>query len=721
VKGLDQKQLLEEIRKRDAIIEELRVENALLRRKVDLLVHKIFGASSEKLGSAQLDLFLLNLEDTPGKPEASSLVEEAEAHRSHRRHSPREEKWPTDLPVVEQVIDPEEVKAEPEQWRCIGQEVSEQLDYEPARFLRRRLIRRKYVSKTNRDTAPVIAELPPMLQERCVAAPGLLAHLIVSKYCDHLPLYRQEQIYWTRHRVWLPRQTQARWMELAADWLRPIYEAIRTGVMAGGYVQVDETPLRYLAPGNGKTKLGYFWTASRPGGDVVYQWQTSRGAACLDKVLPVDFKGTLQCDAYSAYGRFARDKEHLQLAGCWAHARRKFYEARDRDPLQAAWVLRQLMNLYRIERELREHRAGPRLRAAVRAHQSRPIIARLHHALRRWKLTRRFWLPRQSQARWVGMVADWFQPIYHAIRSGVMAGGYVQVDETPVRYLAPGNGKTKTGYFWTTSRPGGDVVYRWEISRAATCLDKVLPVDFKGTVQCDGYAAYASFARRKEHIHLAACWAHARRKFYEAQEQDPGIAHWALRQIGHLYRIERELRESKTVATLRAVARAHQARPIYQRLHRLFTQLKTRRRYLPRSRMGLALDYTLNLWPLLGVYLDDGRLEIDQNLVENAIRPTALGKRNWLFIGEAEAGERSAILYTIVECCRRRGLDPFAYLRDILTRLAPKHGSGIVLPRRVDRFPPGGKAGSLVRNSPLAQRGRGHSVFKNSRHGGSRP
>jgi len=85
--------------------------------------------------------------------------------------------------------------------------------------------------------------------------------------------------------------------------------------------------------------------------------------------------------------------------------------------------------------------------------------------------------------------------------------------------------------------------------------------------------------------------------------------------------------------------------------------------------MGLAIAYTLNLWPLLGVYLDDGRVEIDQNLVENAIRPTALGKKNWLFIGDAAAGQRSAILYTVVECCRRRGIDPYAYLRDIFTRL----------------------------------------------------
>ena len=477
---LSKKQLLKENRALKTALENERKENALLRQKVDLLIRKVFGASSEKLDPSQLDLFLLQAENAPGKAQASSALEEADPQHSRHRPSPKEKHLPENLPVIEEVLDPEEVKEAPEAWRCIGAEVSEQLDYEPARFLKRRLVRRKYVSRQNPEDAPVIAELPPRLQERSLPAPGLLAQIIVSKYVDHLPLYRQEQIYWTRHRVWLPRQ---------------------------------------------------------------------------------------------------------------------------------------------------------------------------------------------SQARWVGMVADWLKPIYQCIRTGVLAGGYVQVDETPVRYLAPGNGKTKTGYFWTTSRPGGDAVYRWETSRAATCLDKVLPVDFNGTMQCDGYAAYASFARRKEHIQLVACWAHARRKFYEAREQDPGIAHWLLRQIGHLYRIERKLRLSKSGPQLRAARRAHQARPIYQRLHRVLTRLKMKRRYLPRSRMGLAIDYTLNLWPLLGVYLDDGRIEIDQNLVENAIRPTALGKKNWLFIGEAEAGERSAILYTIVECCRRRGLDPYAYLRDIFTRL----------------------------------------------------
>jgi len=474
VKELSKKQLLQRV-------EELQTENALLRQKVDLLIRKIFGASSEKLDASQLDLFLLQTENEPGKPVASSALEEADPQPPTRTKARRgRDRWPEDLPVVEQVIDPDEVAARPEQWRCIGSEVSEHLDYEPARFLKRRLVRRKYVSRRDAWAKPIIALLPSVLQERGSAAPGLLAQIIVSKFVDHLPLYRQEQIYRTRHGVDLSRHTMVRWLELVADWLQPIYRHIRTGVMAGGYVQVDETPVPYLDPGHGKAKLGYFWTTSRPGGDVVYQWQTSRGATCLNNILPVDFRGIVQCDGYSAYDSFARKKEDIALAACWAHVRRKFHEARQQDPLMAAWLLRQIGHLYRIERKLRRSRSGPHLRAAVRAQQ---------------------------------------------------------------------------------------------------------------------------------------------------------------------------------------------AKPVYARLHRVLTRLKMKRRYLPRSGMGQAIAYTLNLWPLLGVYLNDGRVEIDQNLVENAIRPTALGKKNWLFIGDAEAGQRSAILYTVVECCRRRGLDPYAYLRDILTRL----------------------------------------------------
>jgi transposase len=337
-----EKQLLEENRALKIALEKSQAENALLRQKVDLLIRKVFGASSEKIDPSQIDLFLVEPENAPGKTSASSALEEAEPSPSRRAATPRAHRWPQDLPVVEEVIDPAEVKEAPEPWRCIGSEISEQLDYEPGRFLRRRLVRRKYVSRVGVDAVPVIASLPPMLQQRSGVAPGLLAQIVVSKYVHHLPLYRQEQIYW--------RQNRAHWMELAADWLKPIYERIRTGVMGGGYVQVDESPVRFLMPGNGKAKTGYFWTASRPGGDVFYHWETSRAAACLGNVLPVDFKGTVQCDGYTGYPSFARHKEHIRLAGCWAHLRRKVYAARDQDPLMAGWLMRQIRHLYRIER-----------------------------------------------------------------------------------------------------------------------------------------------------------------------------------------------------------------------------------------------------------------------------------------------------------------------------------------------------------------------------------
>ena len=217
------------------------------------------------------------------------------------------------------------------------------------------------------------------------------------------------------------------------------------------------------------------------------------------------------------------------------------------------------------------------------------------------------------------------------------------------------------------------MLYRWETSRAAVCLDNLVPVDFTGTIQCDGYAGYGAFADRRSGeagpILLAGCWAHVRRKFHDALEQSPRPAGWLLRQIQHLYRVEAQLRAHRAGPQLRAAVRAHQSQPIVERLKKALVRLKASGRYLPQSLLGQALDYTLGQWPTLTIFLHDGRVEIDNNLVENAIRPTAIGKKNWLFIGGAEAGERSAIIYTVIESCRRRGIDPFAYLRDVLTRL----------------------------------------------------
>src|SRR5512136_1122679 len=157
-------------------------ENKLLREKIDLLIKRIFGAKSEKLDPAQLLLLLQGMDERGKSPEP---VAAEEPRRSTVPSPPRERqpRLPEHLPVIEEVIDPAPVRACPEQWRCIGEEVSEQLDYEPARFLCRRLVRRKYVRRGDMDAVPVIAPLPESLQERCLAAPGLLAQILVGKYC----------------------------------------------------------------------------------------------------------------------------------------------------------------------------------------------------------------------------------------------------------------------------------------------------------------------------------------------------------------------------------------------------------------------------------------------------------------------------------------------------------------------------------------------------------
>jgi transposase len=180
-------------------LNESRRENALLRQKIDLLVRRVFGSSTEQLDKNQLEL-LMQLPATATVPATVSAPEKERAQRSRKDRITR---LPENLPVVEEVLDPEPVKAQPQQWRCIGREISEQLDYEPGRFLRRRVVRNKYVHKTNPDCAPLIAPLPQRLLDRSLPAAGLLAHIVVGKYCDHLPLYRQEQIYRRRHGVHL--------------------------------------------------------------------------------------------------------------------------------------------------------------------------------------------------------------------------------------------------------------------------------------------------------------------------------------------------------------------------------------------------------------------------------------------------------------------------------------------------------------------------------------
>ncbi|HYD49736.1 MAG TPA: IS66 family transposase, partial [Terriglobales bacterium] len=265
--------------------------------------------------------------------------------------------------------------------------------------------------------------------------------------------------------------------------------------------------------------------------------------------------------------------------------------------------------------------------------------------------------------------ADWLRLIYQRMHAGLLAGGYVQADETPIKCHDPDQqrGTTSQGYLWVISRPGGDVVFDWRLSRRHGELTSLLQ-GFRGVLQSDGYGAYPEFADTHPGVTWVGCWAHARRKYHEAQGESPQAARVMLRLIARLYRLERQWDEAGQTApaertTLRQAGFARTLRWI----HALARTLRTR--VLPKSGLGKACDYLVAHWAPLTAHLEHGETRLDNNLVENAIRPSAIGKKNWLFIGHPDAGQRSAIIYSIVVSCQRHGKDPLAYLRDVLTRL----------------------------------------------------
>jgi transposase len=451
---------------------QLRTENRLLRQKLDQYIRHYFGGQhNEGLDRHQMELLLQGLPNviTLPTPEPKPA-----ASRLGTPHPVRRMLAEDKLETHEIVIEPEEVKAQPDGWKKISEERTSQLDWVAPKIIKRVFIRPRYV-KAERF---VLAPLPPQPIEQGMVGPGLLAQVILNKFEYHLPLFRQEKMFRQQFGVELSRKTMGCWVEQASELMKPVYRSIREDLLAGNYLQADETPIRYLDPDvKGQSQKGWLWAYSRPGGDVLFEWRLSRSREGPEEFLK-NFKGKLQTDGYYAYESLAKERNgELTLVACWAHCRRGFHEALAESKL-AAWFVHQIGLLYAVEKRLREKKAGPRLRAAMRNWQSRPVLERLRRAM--------------------------------------------------------------------------------------------------------------------------------------------------------------EL---------------------------------VRRRTLPQGLLGQAIDYALKRWEALNRFVDDGVLEIDTNLIENSIRPSALGKKNWLFVGHPEAGERSAVIYTLLGSCRRHGINPFDYLKDLFTRL----------------------------------------------------
>jgi transposase len=474
--------VIEELRKENLELREILhqkdFENKELREKVQYLLQKLFGRKTEKIDPNQLLLLLQGVEASPPPPEDDDPPPSGPGGgpKKHSKRTPRKDKLPPDLPVETVVIEPKMVLENPEAYVRIGEDVLEELDITPTRYFKRRIVRPKYIKKAGRALPPVQAPAPKRLIENSFASVGLLVQILLGKYADHLPLYRQEQIFKIRYGIDLTRKTMADWVMKIANWLSGIYEEMKHELRNNQYLQVDETPIRYLNPGMGKCLRGFLWAYHAPGKGVLFEWHRGRRGECLENMLD-SFRGHVQTDGLLVYPSYAKGRESLILVSCWAHARRLFFEAR-RDSHFAAWILYLIRHLYRVEKELRERKSGPSLRDALRNSESRMVLKRIGKAL------------------------------------GMKKGAY-----------------------------------------------------------------------------------------------------------------------------------------------------------RPQSPTGKAIDYVLKRWKELNVYLNEGHLEIDNNGVENAIRPTAIGKKNWMFFGSPESGQQSAVIYTILETCRKLGINSQEYLTDVLTRL----------------------------------------------------
>ncbi len=468
--------------------------NAALNLEVARLKNWRFGTSAESMDAGQSDLF-------DAKTLAAVLAESGAEDRAQEMadlalqglRAPKAKRQAKRQPLpsqLERIIHRHEIEpatcAAGHPLVRIGEEISERLDCVPAQFFVHRHIRGKYCCAACQTV--LAADMPAQIIDKGIPAAGLLAQIIIAKHDDHLPLFRQEEIY-RRSGAFIARSSMAGWVGQCAAQLMPLVSAMKEHLKQQSVIHADETPVKLLSPGAGKTHQAYVWAyrssdletqtadTSKPqiGRCVIYEFATSRAGRHARAMLQ-DWRGTLLTDDYSGYkALFASGA--VQEAGCWAHARRKFYEAHKLNHSEiAAEAVRRIANLYAIERQVQGLGADERLR--LRKELSKPLLD-----------------------------------------------------------------------------------------------------DFK-------------------------CWLGAQRQL---------------------------LVDADVTAK--------------------------------------AIDYTIRRWAALTLYLHNPNVPIDNNAVENAMRPIALGRKNWLFVGSKTAGERAACLMSLIESAKLNGHDVWHYLKDILTKL----------------------------------------------------
>ena len=282
-------------------------------------------------------------------------------------------------------------------------------------------------------------------------------------------------------------------------------------------------------------------------------------------------------------------------------------------------------------------------------------------------------LRRQTLCDWMGEAAGLLEPIVLEVKRFILAAKVVQSDDTHV-LVRMEDGRMDRGFLWAYGIPWAEVVYDFSLSRGQGTPAKFLE-GYRGFLQADGYEGYNEVFRGGLVLHIG-CMAHVRRKFHDARHEAPEETMVALVAIQRLYRIEREAKEAGLDPVARREKRQAEALPILKDLEGIIRDYGSHA--LPKSEFGGAVRYALNQWPDILRYTEVGEAEIDNNSIENAMRLAVLGRKNWLFLGSAEGGGfRASVLYSLIASCKRLGVEPFAYLRDVLDRVSTHPSSRI--------------------------------------------
>lgn len=378
LENLSKEDLIKVISGRDEMIRSLSKDSSSKDEKIDYLESQLamykrmqFGQKRERFeGDPNQTMLPFQAEPAEVELQQEIIKEKIEYTRKRPNHKGRA-KLPAHLPVEEIEIYPEGDLSE---MVCIGKEITDELECEPAKFYIKRYIRYKYAAKDGSNVS--IAELPERVIDKGIPGPSLLAMILADKYLDHLPLYRQKQRF-ARENIQIPSSTIEGWTKQALEKLEPLYEQLIFDTKSKGYLQVDETPIKVLdSDKKGATHQGYYWVYHAPlDGTVLFDYNPTRAGISAVPMLG-NFKGYLQTDGYAVYEKYGKKKEVTHLA-CWAHSRREFEKALDNDKTRAEKALLLIQKLYATERKAREENLSPQQIKELRLAESLPVINEL--------------------------------------------------------------------------------------------------------------------------------------------------------------------------------------------------------------------------------------------------------------------------------------------------------------------------------------------------------